>query len=71
MIPLTKEEKKIHRQQKKCYICKKRFSADDNYKKYHKVKDHCNYTGKNRGAALDICNLRYKIPKEVLVVFHN
>ena len=23
MIPLTKEEMKIHRRQKKCYICKK------------------------------------------------
>ena len=24
-----------------------------------------------RGAAHDICNLRYKIPKEIPVVFHN
>ena len=29
MIPLTKEEKKIHRKQKVCYICKKVFSTDD------------------------------------------
>ena len=40
-------------------------------KKYVKVKDHCHYTGKYRGAAHDICNLRYKIPKEIPVVFHN
>ena len=40
-------------------------------KKYFKVKDHCHYTGKYRGAAYDICNLRYKIPKEIPVVFHN
>ena len=40
-------------------------------KKYHKVKDHCHYTGKYRGAAYDICNLRYKIPKEIPAVFHN
>ena len=32
MIPLTKEEKKMHRRQKKCYICKKRFSTDDKIK---------------------------------------
>ena len=32
MIPLTKEEKKVHNEQKVCYICKKRFSIDD-YKK--------------------------------------
>ena len=34
-------------------------------------KYHCHYTGKYRGAAHDICNLRYKIPKEIPVVFHN
>ena len=40
-------------------------------KKNFKVKDYCHYTGKYRGAAHDICNLRYKIPKEIPVVFHN
>ena len=40
-------------------------------KKYFKVKDHSHYTGKYRGAAHDICNLRYKIPKEIPVAFHN
>ena len=49
----------------------KKFSIDDGNKKYHKVRDHCHYTGKYRGAAHDICNLRYKIPKEIPVVFHN
>ena len=52
-------------------ICKKVFSTDDNNKKYHKVKDHCHYTGKYRGAVHDICNLKYKIPEEIPVVFHN
>ena len=67
MIPLTKEEKKIHREQKQ----KKRFNTDDSNKKYSKVRDHCHYTGKYRGAAHDICNLRYKTPKEIPVIFHN
>ena len=71
MIPLTKEEKKMHRRQKECYICKKRFSINDNNKKYHKLKNNCHYTGKYRGAAHDSCNLRYKIPKEFPVVFNN
>ena len=71
MIPLTKKEQKKHNKQNVCHICKKRFSTDDNNKKYHKVKDHCHYTGKYIGAAQDICNLRYKIPKEIPVVFHN
>ena len=71
MIPLTKDEYEWHYQQKVCHICKRLFSTNYNNKKYHKVKDHCNYTGKYRGAARDICNLRYKIPKEIPVVFHN
>ena len=64
----TKKEEKMHNKQK---ICKKRFSIDDNNKKYHRVRDHCHYTGKCRGAAHSICNLRYKTPKEIPVVFHN
>ena len=71
MIPLTKEEEDWHNKQKVCHICKKTFSTDDNNQKYHKVRDHCHYTGKYRGAAHDICNLRYKMPKEMPVVFHN
>ena len=71
MIPLRKEEKKIPRQQKVCYICNKRFSTDDGNKKYFKVRGHCHFKGKYRGAAHDICNLRYKTPKEIPVVFHN
>ena len=40
-------------------------------KKQQKVRDHCHYTRKYRGAAHNICNLRYKVPKEIPVVFHN
>ena len=36
-----------------------------------KIRDHCHCTGKYRGAAHSICNLNYKIPKEIPVVFHN
>ena len=32
---------------------------DENaFKLYHKVRYHCNYTGKYRGAAHNICSLR-------------
>ena len=71
MIPLTKKDKKMHNKQKVCYICKKRFSTDENNKKYHKVIDHCHYTARYRGTTHDICNLKYKTPKEILEVFHN
>ena len=69
IIPLTKEEKINYNDQQICYICKKEF--DMSAKKHHKVRDHCHYTGKYRGAAHNICNLRYKVPKEIPVVFHN
>ena len=68
---INKGRKKMHRRQKKCYICKKGFSTDNDNKKYHNVKDHCHYTGKYRGAAHIIFNLKYKVPKEIPVVFHN
>ena len=53
IILLARKKKKMHNKQV-CYICKKRFSTDDSNKKYHKVRDHCHYTGKYRGAAHDI-----------------
>ena len=75
MIPLTNEENELYEMQKVCYICKKIFSIDKNDKNvfelYHKVRDHCHYTEKFREAAHSICNLRYKTPKEIPVVFHN
>ena len=78
IIPLTKEEKINYNDQKVCYICKKEFNTIDTTKssslerkKHHKVRDHCHYTGKYRGAAHNICNLRYKVPKKIPVVFHN
>ena len=69
MIPLTTEEKIYHNKQKICYICKKEFNNND--KKNYKVRDHCHYMGKYRGAAHNICNLRYKVPNEIPIVFHN
>ena len=49
---------------------KKKWKKKD-FKKYHKVRDHCHYTGKFRRAAHGICNLRYKVPKEISAVIHN
>ena len=57
MIPLTIKEEIDHNKQKICYICK--------------VRHHSHYAGKYRGATHNICNLRYKIPKEIPIVFHN
>ena len=40
-------------------------------KKYCKVRDHCNYTGKYRSVADSICNLKYSVPKKSPIAFHN
>ena len=69
IIPLTKEEKINYNDQQICYICKKKIDKSD--KKHHKVRDYCHYTGIYRSAAHNICNLRYKVPKEIPAVFHN
>ena len=75
MIPLTNEEKESYENQEICHICEKELCIDkDNKKEFklkQKVRDHCHYTGKYKRAAHSICNLRYKIPKEIPVVFHN
>ena len=69
---LTDEENKSYEKQKVCHICKKEFSTDDDDNKtYQKVRDHCHYTGKFRGAAHGIYNFRNKTPKENPIVFHN
>ena len=46
----------------------KKFADDEIYRE---VRDHCHFTGKYRGAAHSICNLRFNVPNEVFVVFHN
>ena len=58
----------LHANANKCFICEKPFGNDKNA---IKVRDHCHYTGKYRGAAHNPRNLHYKIPKSIPVVFHN
>ena len=75
IINFKKKEIKSYEKQKVCYICEKKFCDDKNkkseYDLYHKVRDHCHYTRKFRGAAHNICNLRYKVLKKNPIVFHN
>ena len=48
-----------------CWICQKEFGSEK------KVRDHCHFTGKYRGAAHAKCNLQFKKPKFTPVIFHN
>ena len=40
-------------------------------KKYVKVRDYCHYTREYRGAVHSICNLKYSLPTQIPIVFHN
>ena len=66
------KEIKLHQNVVTCYICGKRFTkkfAKD--KNYWKVRDHCHFTGKYRGAVHIICNLRFNVLNEFPAVFCN
>ena len=75
MMPLKYKEIKFYEKQKACHICKGYFCTDENkkteFKLYQKVRYHCHYTGKYRRAAHSNCNLQYKVPKEIHIVFHS
>ena len=40
-------------------------------KKYSKVRDHCHYKGEYEAAVHSKCNLKYSVPKNISIVFHN
>ena len=63
MIFMEKDRKQFI-SETECCLCKEPLNGD-------KVRDHCHYTGKYRGAAHNICNFKYRKPQFVPVVFHN
>ena len=62
---ITAEEQEQFNQASDCWICKKLLNLDD------RVRDHCHFTGRYRGAACNICNLKYSKPNNISVFFHN
>ena len=56
--------KKLYESTNECYACGEEFQDD-------KVRDHCHYTGKYRGALYSKCDLRLKRMRTVPVFFHN
>ena len=60
----TEEDQKQFNKAKNCWICGGELGND-------KVRDHCHFTGRYRGAAHNSCNLKYRKPKSISVFFHN
>ena len=63
-IIFTREDEKQFNTASDCWICGEELGND-------RVRDHCHYTGRYRGAAHNSCNLKYSKPKGVPVFFHN
>ena len=63
-LSLTGKEQKSFEEATICHICSKKLEKD-------KVRDHCHFTGKYRGAAHNKCNLECRKPKVLPVIFHN
>ena len=61
---LTKEEENSFKQAEYCSLCEEELGED-------RVRDHCHFTGKYRGAAHNECNLRCRKPRVLPVIFHN
>ena len=69
---LTNEQHKSYENAKICSVYKERIEDKHTKdKKYHEVRYHCQYTDKYRGAVNSICTLKYSVPKEISIVFHN
>ena len=84
MTTLTDDGKIKHEESKKCYLCNQSFNTNKQskyykkttevktvWKNYKKLRDHCHYTGKYRGAAHSLCNLRYQEQRDIPVILHN
>ena len=63
-LRLTREEEKLFEKAVNCHICSRELRED-------KVRDHCHFTGKYRGAAHNKCNLLCRKPMVLPVIFHN
>ena len=59
----NEEDKLYHETNNTCHICSKTC--------INKVRDHCHETGKYRGPACKICNLRYEQQNFTPVILHN
>ena len=61
---MTMHDKLVYDNSALCHICYEELGKD-------RVRDHCHLTGKFRGTAHEVCNLKYRVPKFFPVVFHN
>ena len=61
---MTRHDKLVYDNSTNCPICNEELGED-------RVRDHCHLSGKFRGAAHEVCNLKFKVPTFFPIVFHN
>ena len=68
---MTPKDKIDYKKATICHICESGIPREGDDPRFKKVRDHCHLTGKFRGAAHSMCNLKYRLPKFYPVIFHN
>ena len=63
-LKLTQDQQRLFDKAEYCHICNTELGDD-------RVRDHCHFTGRYRGAAHNSCNLQCKKPRILPVIFHN
>ncbi|XP_055839997.1 uncharacterized protein LOC129907698 [Episyrphus balteatus] len=66
MKPITSMQAFLFEKATMCTICAIKFNIGE-----VKVRDHCHLTGEYRGAAHNLCNLKFKMPTFFPILFHN
>ena len=59
---MTRHDQLVYDNSTNSHICNEDLDKD-------RVRDHCHLSGKFRGAAHEVCNLKHKVPKFFPVVF--
>ena len=68
-LVMTEDDQMRFKLMDECYICGEKYTDKD-----VRVRDHCHITGKFRGSAHRVCNLKLRIKPEdikIPVIFHN
>ena len=65
-LNMSREDEIRFQEATHCHICEREFEEED-----IRVRDHDHLTSKFRGAAHRLCNLEFKPPTFIPVIFHN
>ena len=63
-LKMTSEDEEIYENSYICWTYKQELNMD-------KVRDHCHVTGKFRGVANNKCNINFRLPRKLPIIFHN